>query len=214
MKNKKVVLLLSGGIDSIVLLYYLLDKEYEVYPCHINYGQKTLKGELKAIKEIVSDLNINSVFEIDIHKIGGIGKGSLIGEYPEEIVEKREWLNSEFFPNRNLMLLCIAAMYAYQINADNIGIGLVGKSYKDTSEKFITQFKNIIEYSLKNIDIIAPYIEKDKTCIINDAVKLHVPLEATFSCNALGDRHCMLCTSCIEHFEGIDLYRKLIKNKR
>lgn len=197
-QNNKVVLLLSGGIDSTVLLYWLKERKYEVFPLIVNYGQITFRSEYKHSANILKDLDINNLFHINISGISQIGKGSLLGDYPEDVTSYSEWYSKEFFPNRNLILLTLASSYAYKIKANNVAIGVVGESYKDTSLDFLNNVTKCLKDSLMSVNIIAPFVEKERKEVIEQAAYLNVPLKKTFSCNAQSDRHCQLCNSCYE----------------
>lgn len=212
MVNNKVVLLLSGGIDSTVLLFHLINRDYEVFPLYINYGQTTYEGEIAAINKIIKGLPINKLCKIDIPDVRKIGCGSLVGEYPNDVTSHGQWYKNEFFPNRNLILLSFAATYAYKISASSLAIGVVGNSYKDTSKEFLNQTKKLIESSLGKYSIIAPYANMDRKIVIEEAIQFNVPIESTFSCNSLANRHCMLCTSCFDRENALLLKKKLLNN--
>lgn len=85
MEDNKVVLLYSGGIDSTVLLYRLVESTYDVYPFFINYGQNSVKGEITAIYKILDEYLKKKLFILNVPEIRNIGKGSLIGEYPKNL---------------------------------------------------------------------------------------------------------------------------------
>lgn len=195
-EDKRVILLLSGGIDSTVLLYWLIERNYEVFPFIVNYGQITFEKECETSINILQGLNMDNLFKLNISEMSQIGKGALIGQYPKDVTSYDEWYKSEFYPNRNLILLTLATNYAYKLDINNIAIGVVGESYKDTSIHFLNSFEECIRFSLKKINVIAPFAEKERIEVIKQAVSLKVPIEKTFSCNALANRHCMLCSSC------------------
>lgn len=210
-KNKKVVLLLSGGIDSTVLLYWLIERNFTVFPLIVNYGQVTFVREVSTVKDILSNLNIESLLQINVPEISELGRGALTGEYPKDVTSYNEWYSAEFFPNRNLMLLMLASNYAYKINACNVAIGVVGESYSDTSLSFLDSVKKCIEISLMQIDIIAPFANRKKDEIIRESIRLRVPIEKTFSCNALSERHCLLCSSCHERESALNQREELLR---
>lgn len=210
MENKKVILLFSGGIDSTVLLYWLLSRNYEVFPLLINYGQKSYEGEFKAVNKILNALNKQSnLLVLNISDIQFIGSGSLVGEYPQDISSHEEWNASEFFPHRNMLLITLAATYGYKLDTFEIAIGVVGNSYQDTTKNFLAVMTMTLQQSIAQYELIAPFVEQQRQKVIEEAYKLQVPITLTFSCNATGSRHCLLCTSCLEREEAIQLYEKL-----
>lgn len=211
-QNKRVVLLLSGGIDSTVLLYWLVEKGYEIFPLIINYGQVTFGSEYRHSTNILNGLDINNLFSIDISQVSRVGMGSLVGEYPNDVTSQNEWHSTEFFPNRNLILLTLATSYAYKMGVSNIAIGVVGKSYKDTSLDFLNSLMKCLEASLMPVNIIAPFADREREEVIKSAVRLGVPLKMTFSCNALNNRHCYLCNSCYEREIVFDQIRELSRD--
>lgn len=209
--NNKIVLLLSGGIDSTILLYWLLEKNYDVYPFYINYGQNTYEGEIKSIKKILPEELLNQTFFLEIPNIKFIGSGTLSNELPEDISSQKEWFQKEFFPNRNMILISLASSYAIKNNITNIAIGVVGEnSYSDTKKDFLNSLKKSLCLSLDStMNIVAPFAELNRKEIIKFASKLEVPLLSTFSCNSLGNKHCLFCNSCREREEAIKIFKNL-----
>ncbi|MBO8172978.1 MAG: 7-cyano-7-deazaguanine synthase [Bacillaceae bacterium] len=200
--RKKVVLLLSGGIDSVVLYYWLRKRKYDIFPIHINYGQVTVSGEIRAIKSIIGNEYADKVLFLDISNMKHLGSGSLVGDSPQSGYSAEEWFNTEFFPNRNMILISLAGAYAYKNDIRKIAIGVTGsRSYKDTSKSFIESISTTLSESLHEFELITPFVGLDRQIVIDEAINMSVPIEKTFSCNALGDRHCLLCTSCLDRLE-------------
>lgn len=207
--SKKVILLFSGGIDSTVILYWLIRQKYIVYPMVVNYGQKTYKGELSAIQSILSNVETESLYILDVANLNNIGRGSLIGEYPDRENIISDWYNSEFFPNRNLYLLSFAAAYGFKLNIFNLSIGVVGReSYKDTTLSFLQEVQNILRISLGNFNIVSPFADLDRSLLLDESIKLNVPLKQTFSCNSIHSYHCNFCLSCREREEAFNYIKK------
>ncbi|BFH60494.1 7-cyano-7-deazaguanine synthase [Paenibacillus azoreducens] len=211
MDKGRVVLLFSGGIDSTVLYHWLINADYDVFPIHINYGQRTYLGEMNAIREIAKDfekLNRPPLY-IDVPGLRQVGSGSLVGEIKTNNYSLDEWFREEFFPNRNMILISIAASYAYKLNISNLAIGVVGEnSYNDTRSSFIKSIASTLSESLSLFEIIAPFVDKSREIVINEARRLKVPIEKTFSCNCLGERHCLLCSSCLDRQHALELLGK------
>jgi 7-cyano-7-deazaguanine synthase len=210
LKTFSAVLLLSGGIDSSVLLFRLLNEGYEITPLHVNYGQVTFPGESIAIQKILPPKLSNNLVVLDVPNIATLGSGSLAGDFPKDTLDQESWLAAEFFPNRNMILISLAAALAWKINAHYIAIGVVGKNtYPDASPKFIKSIKRTLPKTINAIEIIAPYVGKSRISVIKDAKKYFVPINETFSCNALAQRHCLLCNSCHEREDTINTLKKM-----
>ncbi|WP_083221912.1 7-cyano-7-deazaguanine synthase [Dehalobacter sp.] len=65
------------------------------------------------------------------------------------------------------------------------------------------------QQSMAKYELIAPFAEQPRQKVIKEAYKLQVPITWTFSCNAIGSNHCLLCRSCYEREEALKLYEKL-----
>lgn len=207
--ENKVVLLLSGGIDSVVLLYWLIENKYKVYPLHINYGQTTNESEIKAIKQILSKELLSHTFFMDVPSLITMGSGTLTGEYPKQVGSREAWHEKEFFPNRNLILLTLASSYSSNIDINKISIGVVGRnSYSDTKNSFLKSAQKTLSLSLNPIEIIAPFAGRSRKEVIRSAIDFNVPIELTFSCNSHSGNHCLFCNSCLERQQALDLMGK------
>lgn len=208
--SNRTVILLSGGIDSTVLLYRLIAEGHDITPLYINYGQIPRNGELSAIRTVLPSVLLDRLIIIDVPGISSLGAGSLVGEYPTNLGSQERWFKSEFFPNRNMILISLAAAYCSKKGIQNIAVGFVGEnSYSDTSVAFTDAMSAALRTSIGDVAIIAPYAEQPREVVITDAAKYNVPIEMTFSCNSLGDRHCQYCVSCFEREQAINQLREL-----
>lgn len=196
-----------------MLLYWLIENEFDVYPLHVNYGQTTSKSEKKAIERVLSKELYEKTYFLDVPALISIGSGTLTGNYPNEIISRESWHKEEFFPNRNLFLLTLASSYGYKIGINKLSIGVVGRhSYNDTKNSFIRSVQRSLSLSLdtnKNaIEIIAPFAGMSRQIVIDNAITLKVPIELTYSCNSQSGDHCLFCNSCLERQQALDLLDK------
>ena len=205
-KNKKAIIIFSGGLDSTTLLYYLLNKEYELEAISYDYGQKH-KKELDCAKEICKDLNIKHNI-IDISFIGKHINSSLTQddqEIPEGHYES-ENMESTVVYHRNLMMMTIA-------NAIGLSRGILDIAYAAHAGDHIIypdcrpMFADSAEITLKissdkKINIIRPFINIDKTDILRIGLNLNVPYEKTWSCYKGNKLSCGKCGTCIERLEA------------
>ena len=212
--KRKVVCLISGGIDSCVTAYLAKNNNYSIYALTINYGQQH-KKEIACAKKITQLLGVKEhiILNIDFTKFGG---SSLIDKSLES--EKDRSLNdigknipSTYVPARNTVFLSIALSYAEAINAEAIFIGVTSTDYSgypDCRPEYIEAYKKMAKLATKKgiqgepIKIKTPLLYKDKSEIIRKGFELKVPFEKTWSCYKGDKKACGRCDSCQLRLKG------------
>ena len=222
-KNKKIVAVISGGMDSTLSAFIMKDLGYEVVAVHFSYGQKTEKKELESFNKITKSLNISDdkKFVFDIKSLFyQIGKGttSLIDEnikVPTDGIHvnpenKNLEIPNSYVPYRNGIFLSIATAIAEKENAQGITIGVVeedSSGYPDCRENFMQSFEKTINLGTKDetkLEIFRPLINLKKSEIVKKALELNVPLEFTWSCYQNSDKACGVCDSCRLRLKGFE----------
>ncbi len=197
MRNKAIVLL-SGGLDSLVSLDIARDDIDVSFAITFDYGQKSLLREIQASKKICEFYNIKH----EVIKLGwlkDITSTSLVSdkEIPQGIQSSS---NSVWVPNRNGLFLNIAACFCDSYGYDAIIIGAnkeEGQTFPDNSKEFIDKINEEFKYSTKKQpSVIAPLINLDKNDIVKQAILRSVPLEFIHSCYNGNDKNCGHCESC------------------
>ncbi len=193
MNNIKLVLLLSGGLDSAVLSHILIKKSFEVFPLFVDYGQLASNREKKYA------INISKIFGLNRLKILNINNISTLSPTNQLLNNKS---NSSFFPNRNLLLITCASIYAAKIDSTVIAIGinratLSHMMYPDCSNQFLRSISRILSISSdRSIDVIVPLEDMTKHDIIKYAIKENLSLEKTYSCFNGSRLPCNKCDGC------------------
>ncbi len=200
----KSIILLSGGLDSLVSLG-LKKKELNIeLAITFDYGQKSLNKELEASKKICEYYNINhEVITLDWLK--NITKTSLVSDSDipvgEVLNNPQQSAKSVWVPNRNGLFLNIGGCYADSKGYDYILIGAnsqEAKTFSDNTPEFIDAVNQEFEYSTNvHPKVIAPLINYDKNDIVMVALKNKIPLELTMSCYQSAQGHCGMCESCL-----------------
>jgi len=199
----KAVILLSGGLDSLAALGYVLSRnEYDiVLALTFDYGQNAVKQEIIASSNIAKHYNIeHRVIKLDWLK--QITKNSLTGKgaVPTEDLGTEESMKSVWIPNRNGLFLNIAAAFCDAYGYKHIIYGAnkdEGATFPDNTENFRSEITNVFKTStLVKPDVIAPLINYGKDDIVKIAIDNSVPLEYVWSCYNSGERHCGECESC------------------
>lgn len=193
MQKKRAILLLSGGLDSAVLLWTIKD-DYEVTAITAKYGAENTR-EVKAAAEISKMAGIKRHIIIDL--------GFLKEVHETEGGKVPKGVPPTYIPSRNLILFGIAAHYAELIGASRILTGHISSdAFPDSKKEFIDAVNYAISVGsfLRNDEspiILAPFLSMQKEEIVRKAAELGVPLHLTWSCHLNGEAPCGLCEGCL-----------------
>lgn len=203
---------MSGGMDSTLVAYIMRSRGYDIVALHFNYGQRTLNKELQAYRAICDDLNVSHKYEIDLDFFKSIGASALTDhsiDVPTGGVEAGVPIT--YVPFRNGIFLSIATAIAEKEGCTAIAIGVVeedSSGYPDCRESFIEAFEKSANLGTKettNLTIEMPLVHLQKSHIVEEALKLKVPLNLTWSCYQNEDKACGVCDSCRLRLRGFKL---------
>ncbi len=193
MTNKAVIVLLSGGLDSLATIATLKNGYNIIMALHINYGQKPFTKEICASKKICEYYDINlEIIDLDWYK-----KISINSALNSSNKNKNK---SYWMPNRNGLFLNIAASYADAIKCKHIAIGAnkeEAEVFSDNSNNFIEKANELFTLSTQEkVEVIAPLIKMTKKEIIKKVIEMNAPIEFIWSCYNVEEKHCGCCPSC------------------
>ncbi len=203
--NKKGVILLSSGLDSIVALDFARDFCEIKLALTFDYGQKAAKEEIEASKKICLKYDIPHK-TIELPFLKEITNNSLTNkdlnlefEKSDENSAKNVWV-----PNRNGLFANIGASYAESFDYDYIIMGLnreEAETFPDNSIDFIEKGTDLFKFStLSHPEIYAPLYNLTKNEIVSIGVVRKVDFSLIRSCYDSSDNqktHCGKCESCI-----------------
>lgn len=214
-KDKKAVVLLSGGLDSTTTMSIAIAEGFEVYTITFRYGQRHVE-EIAAAEKVSRALGAkgHTVVDINLRQIGGSALTSDIavpkGRGPEEI--SRE-IPVTYVPARNTIFLSIALAWAETLGAHDIFIGVNAldySGYPDCRPEFIEAFEVTANLGTKagvegkRLNIHTPLIHMTKAEIIRKGIELGVDYSMTHSCYAPTPEGlpCGECDSCLFRKKG------------
>lgn len=211
--DKPVVCILSGGLDSTVLVYALVKKyNQNVKAITFNYGQRH-SIELEKAKITCKKLNIEQKI-IDISFIGDIVKDvcSLSASTSVRLPtaeETKDNIQADFVvPYRNLIFQSIALAYAESIRAECVYLGVQNGDnlgFWDCREMYYNILNKLTELNdLYKIKVLTPFLNFTKKDEIRLGLELGVPFEDTWTCYNGGDKPCGICHSCAERIEAFN----------
>ena len=199
----RAVILMSGGLDSLVALGYSRNQtDYNVeLALTFDYGQKSASAEIEASRKICEFYNVeHKVIKLDWLK--EITKTSLVNEIeiPDNQFETKKSAEMVWVPNRNAVFLNIAASFCDSFGYNYILYGAnkdESKTFPDNTEEFRSQISKTFESStLVKPKVVAPLINYTKSDIVRIAVEGSMPLDLVMSCYNSIDKHCGKCESC------------------
>ena len=194
----KFVHLLSGGLDSTVLLYELLDQGHKAHCILYDYGQRHIK-ELGFAEATCAKLGVTHdkiVLPSQLFERSALttGSDSLVGQ-------------PTIVPNRNMVLIAMAASYALShgctavscaVNRDDAGV------YPDCRDEFIKNLNFALRSChTRRMEVYVPFIVRTKAEVVQIGWRLNVPMEETWSCYAGGDEPCGQCGACQVRLKAI-----------
>lgn len=211
MNKEKVVLGLSGGMDSATLCGFYVDKGFEVHPMNFVYGSKHNLFEMAAARKLAQFYNLD-LKEIELPFIGQLFKSNLLktgGEIPEGHYTDAS-MSQTVVPGRNVIFTSIMMGYAWSIGAKIVALGVHSGDhaiYEDCRPEFVADMNSaVISGSGNRVHIEAPFTYLDKTAILKlgYGFKVKVPYELTRTCYKDQAYSCGRCGSCVERLEAFE----------
>lgn len=214
----KAVLCFSGGLDSTVLLWWLMERYEEVRCFSVDYGQRH-RRELQAVLAIreflrgkgqshKTNLLVFHTMKLDGEVFAGSSQTSLDVPVPEGHYTN-ESMKQTVVPNRNMVLLSLATAWAISTKSDAV-VYAAHKGdhaiYPDCRVEFINAMKSAVGLCDWNPPmLLAPFASLTKAQIVNEGQRLGVPFVLTWSCYKGGEVHCGKCGTCVERREAFQL---------
>ena len=209
--KQKVIVLLSGGLDSATALAVAISKGYDIVALTFDYGQRH-ECEISSAQEIASKYNINhKILKLDLAQFG---QSALTADIPVPKGEFRaKRIPVTYVPARNTIFLSYALALAEVEDADFVYIGVNAldySGYPDCRTEYIDQFQKMANLATKRavegklVTIEAPLINMTKAEIIGAGADLKVDYSKTISCydpDSSGSA-CGECDSCHLRREG------------
>lgn len=203
----KVVVLCSGGMDSVAALYWAAQEHTVAAAVSFDYGAKHNHRELPFAAEHAAKLGVrhetialefvNRLFASDLLKNGG--------EIPEGHYAA-ETMKRTVVPFRNAILLSIACGFAESAGAGALVIAAHSGDhaiYPDCREDFMRAMGDAMRLgTYAQVELLRPFIAMSKAQIAAEGARRGVDFARTWSCYKGGTVHCGKCGTCVERREA------------
>ena len=194
-----LAVLVSGGLDSAILLGDTLRRHSAITPIYVRFGLSWEAVEFTYLQRYLDALRSPAllplvVLDEPVADIYGshwstTGNAPLIGT-PEEAV---------FLPGRNVLLLAKPMLWCHLHGASAIALGsLQTNPFPDATPEFFRAMQDIVNQAVQgNVEVRLPFGGMKKVAVM--ALGKGLPLEHTFSCaSPAGGLHCGRCSKCGE----------------
>ncbi len=190
-----VGLLLSGGLDSSILLGYLLRQGRCVQPFYVRTGVAWEQEELSAVREFsgafasprlaqlaILDLPLTDLYENHWSTTG------------KSVPDQASSDEAVYLPGRNALLTVKVAVWCQMHGIEQLALGILGSNpFADASDEFFGAFESALNCgAARRVRIVRPFACLGKRQVM--ALGWGMPLERTFSCIApVRGLHCGRC---------------------
>lgn len=185
--------LLSGGIESIILAYDIKPS----LAITIDYGQESFNSELKASKYVCEKLSIN-------HEVIKVNVLETLEKLPS---------NNEWIPYRNQFIITLSSMLCVNKNITQLYIGsiLEDNKFKDGCSLFVEKINELLSFQEGDIEVLAPYINISIFELIEN---VNVPINLISVAHSCTESNiaCGQCNSCFKYYEVFEKLKEI--NKR
>lgn len=206
----KIVAVISGGLDSGVMLGRLQDQGHEVVTLSVNYGQRH-RRELDYARQLTDHYGVPWTL-VDLSGLQRVFIGS--SQTDERIPVPHghyaaESMKLTVVPNRNMLLLATAGALAMGTKADAVAYAAHAGDhtiYPDCREEFVVAMRRVLGLAdWHQVELLCPFLHRTKADIVAQGDRISFPFALTYSCYEGGEEHCGRCGTCVERREAFSL---------
>lgn len=212
-ESRRAIVLLSGGLDSMVSGGIAREQGFELAALTIDYNQRH-RVELEAAKRVADALGVDRHVTLPLN-LRAFGGSSLTDDIDVPKDGVQPGIPSTYVPARNTIFLSLALGFAEATGARHIFLGVNAldySGYPDCRPEFISAFQHLADLATRmgvegqGFTIHAPLQHMTKADIAREADRLGLDAGMSWSCYdpTPDGRHCGLCDSCRLRSKGFE----------
>jgi 7-cyano-7-deazaguanine synthase len=199
-QHSALAILVSGGIDSAILVGEALREGRTVHPVYVRTGLAWETAEQQHLRQFLDALRCAAlrplhVLEFPVADVYGrhwslTGDGVPDEDTPDEAV---------FLPGRNVLLLSKSMLWCHLHGVPALALApLASNPFPDATPEFFAAFGAVVNQGISGrVEVLLPYLGLSKTAVLQRGRGL--PLQWTFSCiQPREGKHCGHCNKCAE----------------
>ena len=202
-----LAVLMSGGLDSSILLAHLAARGHLIRPLYISSGLVWQRAELAAARRFLKSVGQPQIAELvvlslPVDDLYG-GHWSVTGR---QTPDARTSDDAVYLPGRNPLLLVKAIVWCHLHGVGQLALAPLGSNpFADATDEFFAEFQQALNRAVSGrVEIIRPFGRLDKRQVME--LGRDYPLGETFSCIApVGELHCGRCNKCAERQQAFRL---------
>ncbi len=205
MTSATAIALLSGGLDSATAAALAQEEGFRVIGLSFDYGQRH-RRELEASAAVADHLGLAEHHRIAVNLAawGGSALTDASITIPTGGVQD-DVIPPTYVPGRNTVFIAIGLSLAEARGAERLVLGVNAvdySGYPDCRPDYLHAFQDLANLASKagregdGTMLWAPLVHWSKTRIVEEALRLNVPIQATWSCYSGGSTPCGVCDSC------------------
>lgn len=199
------VLLLSGGLDSLVLLANEVYAGRKPVCVSFDYGQRHRGPELEAALAIADRYGVDHQI-LDLPYLGGSALTDILRAVPKGLHYAAPGQRATVVPNRNAVMLSVAASLAAAFEMRRVLFAAHAGDrdvYADCRETFVRLFSEATEFAC-GVRVEAPFLTRTKREVVLLGRSLGVDFDLSWSCYDPQDgKPCLACGACCERMEAL-----------
>jgi len=210
------VVLLSGGMDSVTLLHHVRTEcpRESCLALSFMYGQKHSR-ELEMARLQAEVVGVREHRVVDVSIVGSLTQGgSALTDKDIEVPELSSLDAHQlkqpptYVPNRNMILLSLAAAWAESVGATRVFYGAQAQDrygYWDCTVDFIERINHVLSLNRGTpIQVVAPFVTMSKADILRRGIELGVDYSRTWTCYRGEGTPCGRCPTCVERARAFE----------
>ena len=205
MAQRTVIALLSGGLDSATAAALAMENGDRVIGLSFDYGQRHQR-ELEAAAAVAIHLGLaeHHCIRVNLAAWGGSALTDATIDVPTDGVQEGV-IPPTYVPGRNTVFIAIGLSLAEARQAERLVLGVNAvdySGYPDCRPDYLEAFQTLANLASKagrenqGTQLWAPLVAWSKTRIVQEALRLNVPIQTTWSCYSGGESPCGVCDSC------------------